>query len=78
MPHSAHWKLQKSCISKDKIFLLSDPLFDLNQMPFLFPNKGSFPLGITPWLIKKILLEEMLLGLADLKRKLNKDRVSER
>lgn len=78
MPHSVHWKLQKSCISKDKIFLLSDPVFDLNQMPFLFPNKGSFPLRITPWPIKKILLEEMLLGLAGLKRKLNKDRVSER
>lgn len=49
MPYSVPWKLQKSSISIGKIFLLSDPGFDLNQMPFLVPNEGSFPLGVTPW-----------------------------
>jgi len=52
VPRSVPWKLQKSSISKGKIFLLSHPGFDLNQLPFLVPNEGSFPLGVTPWHIK--------------------------
>lgn len=52
MPCSVPWKLQKSSISKGKVFLLSDPGLDLNQMPFLVPNEGSFPLGVIPWHMK--------------------------
>lgn len=68
MSHSVPWKLQKSSISKGKIFLLSDPGFDLDQMPFSVPNKSSVPLGVIPWHIKSY-SEEMLLGLAGPKRK---------